>query len=203
MAGWSWLPPSLRPVGAAGRPLALMRSADRSPDRTDHGGRSWVPGEPIMRTSSRLVDHHGFCRPRSDRCCHHVEDHPRSWLRSIVSSAVSCGPIGLAAAQHRPDDPGALVGHRRDHDVERPPIPQAVDPAPGSQRRPPEVGAGCHRSTRVNSPHPNYDTGSRHSASIELEKQSLPSAQPSQFTARGHGHIQGFSLTNTFEYVRQ
>ena len=136
MAGWCWLPPSIRPVGAAGRPLALMRSADR---------------HPILRASSRLVDHHRFCRPRSDRCCHHVKDHPRSGLKSIVSSAVSCRPVGLAAAQHRPDDPDELVGHRRDHDVERPAFPQAVNPRPelaAAPRADRDQGAGAGISWR-------------------------------------------------------
>ena len=50
--GRSWLQPSMRPVGAAWWPLALMRSADQ---------------HPIMGASSKLVDHHGLCRPRSDR----------------------------------------------------------------------------------------------------------------------------------------
>jgi hypothetical protein len=115
-AWWSWLLPSLRPVGAAGWPLALMRSANRSPDRTDHGGRSWVPGE------------------RSDRSCHHLEARPRSSWQLVVRalpSRVSCrGTIGLAAAEHRPDDPRQLVGERRDHDVERPARPQPVEPRP-------------------------------------------------------------------------
>jgi hypothetical protein len=38
--------------------------------------------------------------------------------------------VGLATPEHRPDDPGELVGQRGDNGVERPPREQAVDPAP-------------------------------------------------------------------------
>src|SRR5919109_1188133 len=133
LAWRSWLLPSMRPVGAADWPLGLMRSAGR---------------HPIMRTSSMLVDQHGFCRPRSDRSCHHLDLRPRSSWPLVIGalpSRVSGRPVRLAAAQHRPEDAGEFVGDRRDDDVERPARAQAVDPRPqlaGAALADPDQGAG-------------------------------------------------------------
>jgi hypothetical protein len=74
-------------------PLALMRSANRSPDRTDPRGRSWAPGEPIMRTSSGLVDHHGFCPRRTGPT---AEVGPGSRASGPTGPAIASNPA-LAA----------------------------------------------------------------------------------------------------------
>ncbi len=104
-------------------PLASMRSAGRL---------------PTIKSSSRLCGSPGLCRPTVRPSCHRVEDRPRSSWKLINRLVLACraqrssrGAIGLAAAQHRPDDPRQLIGHRRHNHVERPAGEQRVDPCPG------------------------------------------------------------------------
>jgi hypothetical protein len=62
------------------------------------------------------------------------------------SRAAARRPIRLAAAAHRPDEAGELVGDCRDHDVERPARAQAVEPRPqlaAAPRADPDQGAGA------------------------------------------------------------
>jgi hypothetical protein len=63
----------------------------------------------------------------------HPSDTGRDGLLSGVcaQNGSSRGTIGFAAAQHRPDDPRQLVGHRRHDHVERPAGEKLVDPCPG------------------------------------------------------------------------
>jgi Transposase DDE domain group 1 len=115
----AWSAAAMYPASLAARPRASMSSA------------SWLP---IIKASSKLFGSHGLCQPRSDR---HVIAS-KNTLAACGGLASPASPrhrsgrraIGFAAAQHCPDHPGELIGHRRYHHVERAAGEQRVDPCP-------------------------------------------------------------------------
>lgn len=115
-------------------PWALMRSAI---------------GAPTIKSSSRPFGSLGLRRPRSAghaiaskitlaargngrrllvRAQRRADRFPPARSRAHASGGRT---IGLATAQEGPDDASELVRHGRDHDIERPPTKQVVDPCPG------------------------------------------------------------------------